>query len=115
MSTTPATVTTPTTNTDNTGMNMFTSFMRLYGPTAFGVLSLLLIWEVIVGPELHAQRSVGASQTAAITAAVEEIRGATNSLAVVTATSHQISMALNDTAKILERTVQDMRVMQGGR
>jgi hypothetical protein len=96
-------------------MTMVREFMRLYGPTAFGVVSLLLIWKIIVGPELHAQRSVAASQTAAITAAVEEIRGATNSLAAVTATSHQISIALNDTAKILERTVQDMRVMQGGR
>lgn len=91
---------------------MLREFMKLYGPIAFGVVALVVIWEVIVGPELHAQRSVAASQTAAITASVEEIRGAAKMLADVTNTNYQASMALREAAIVMERTVQEIRSLQ---
>jgi hypothetical protein len=47
----------PTAPTPETPMNRFLDiFSRQYGPYAFGVLALLVIWFTVVAPELKAAR-----------------------------------------------------------
>jgi hypothetical protein len=55
-------------------VSIATDLRREYGPIAFGLVSLLLLWKGIVVPELAAVRTSVAQQTLAIYAARDAAR-----------------------------------------
>ena len=82
--------------------NPFTIFAQLYGPYAFGVCSLLLIWFTIVSPQLDKNTLDFKAQSAAINQLVERDKTQEQIAETLQATSQSMSM----TATILERTVE---------
>lgn len=69
-------------------------FGERYGPYAFGMLSLLLIWYTIVAPQLEERRMDWDHQHKCL----EQMRD-------IQADQKQISKSLQDTATVLERVV----------
>ena len=83
-------------------LDVFTLFAQLYGPYAFGVASLLLIWFAIVKPELN-NRAIDFKAHAEVLATLAE-RDRTQDEIARSMSSTAQTMAV--TAQILERTVE---------
>lgn len=75
-----------------------------FGPVAFGTAALLVIWKVIVAPELERTRAANTANTAAWHAAIGEIQETTKSLATVAETQRETAWILRDTVKAIGRT-----------
>lgn len=52
------------------------TLLSQYGPVAFGVVAVLLLWRVIIAPELAASRETGKVNAAALQAAAQDMRAA---------------------------------------
>ena len=78
------------------------SYANIYGPYAFGVASLLLIWFTIVKPELSA-RNVNYEAHLKVISELKELNNANQETARTIETTAE---SLQITATILERTVQ---------
>jgi len=93
--------------TDETDDHMATKLFQLlatvYGPYAFGVASLLLIWFTIVGPQLERQ-SVDFQKNEAV---VESLRS-------VAGTMETISRSMERTATILDTVVKKVHIDAAG-
>lgn len=74
---------------------LFQLLATVYGPYAFGVASLLLIWFTIVGPQLERQ-SVDFQKNETV---IESLRSVANSM-------ETISRSMERTATILDTVVQ---------
>ena len=73
---------------------MFHEYERRYGPYAFGVVSLLVVWVTIVGPALDRARL----DTNAMKAIADDQAG---KLEAITETQRQIANAQKSTADVL--------------
>lgn len=82
-------------NFDQMGSKLFQLLATVYGPYAFGVASLLLIWFTIVSPQLDRQ-AVDFQKNEAV---VESLRS-------VAASIETISRSMERTATILDTVVQ---------
>jgi len=84
---------------ENMGGKLFQLLATVYGPYAFGVASLLLIWFTIVGPQLDRQ-------------AVDYTKNETvvDSLKSVAASMEMISRSMERTATILDTVVKKVHL-----
>lgn len=81
--------------------SLFGTIGSQYGPYAFGVLSLLLIWFTIVKPELDT-RAIDLRSHAELVKAQHEVVSAMNSTA----------QTMSATAIVLERTVDKLEAVR---
>lgn len=81
-------------------MNTTEIFTRIYGPYAFGIVSMLILWAVIVKPELQAQRINFEAQTEVLM----QMREIQRSQAEMAHSLDTTSKVFVDTAISLERT-----------
>ncbi len=86
---------------DEKSMNPVGTYMQLFGPYGFGLVSLLLIWFSIVRPELESNKISFESQGKIIMSLTEHNL---NQRELVKAMD-KTTQTLNITAQILERTV----------
>jgi uncharacterized membrane protein YfcA len=77
------------------GSKLFQLLSTVYGPYAFGVVSLLIIWYTIVSPQLERQ-AIDYEKNEKV---VETLRG-------VAASMEAISRSMERTATVLETVVQ---------
>ena len=82
------------TTDESMGTKLFQLLATVYGPYAFGVASLLLIWFTIVAPQLERQ-SVDFQKNEAV---IESLRSVSNSM-------ETISRSMERTATILDSVV----------
>lgn len=75
-----------------------------YGPYAFGVASLLLIWFTIVAPELDSRR-IDYDRQEAIVTQQQQVAETMRSTAL---TMQATATVMDTTAKIMSRTVENM-------
>lgn len=86
-------------------MNPTEIITRIYGPYAFGIVSMLILWAVIVKPELQAQRINFEAQTEVLM----QMREIQRSQAEMANSLDTTSKVFVDTAKSLERTSQTLK------
>jgi len=84
------------------------NYFDAYGPYAFGVFSLLIIWFAIVKPELNA-RSMDFEATVKIVDTLQSISATQND---ITRSMDSTSKSMEITAKILEHTVTNLQEIQ---
>ena len=89
-------------------------FMKDYGPIAFGVVALIILWRVIVAPELTAQRAASSIQTATLNSASEELRETAASLRMTAETQRETANTMRQTSNALTETVRAIAVLQQG-
>ena len=85
----------PDNETESMNSKLFQLLATVYGPYAFGVASLLLIWFTIVAPQLERQ-SVDFQKNETV---IESLRSVANSM-------ETISRSMERTATILDTVVQ---------
>lgn len=83
---------------------------NFYGPYAFGVVSLLVVWFVIVAPQLESQR-VDFKQQQEV---VQQLNDLSRTHAQTANTLNQASRALETTARTLERTIERLEKYTDG-
>jgi hypothetical protein len=89
-------------------------FAKDYGPIGFGVIALILLWKVIVAPELTAQRATSTIQTATLESASEELRQTAASLRLTAETQRETANTMRQTSNALTETVRAIAVLQQG-
>lgn len=77
-----------------------------FGPVAFGTVALIIIWKVIVAPELKMARDSNAANTAAWSSAITEIQVTTKALSEVAVTQRETAWILRDTIKAIGKADQ---------
>lgn len=77
---------------------------QVYGPYAFGVISLLVVWYFIVAPQLES-KTVNFERNQQI---VETMQAISQSLQSVSATTERTASRLEATAITMERTVEKL-------
>ena len=85
------------------GLNI-QSFVQVYGPLAFGIVSLLIIWMTIITPVLDKQSLDFQAQQKLI----EQLNETANNQKLIIVDQKQVSESLRQTAIILERTIKTM-------
>ena len=89
------------------GLSPLSIITSTYGPFAFGVVSLMLIWFGIVKPELNAR----AVDYAAVNEIVEGLNQQGRSQAEIARAMDATASTMAVTAAVLERTVQRLEAM----
>ena len=89
-------------------------FTKDYGPIAFGVVALIILWKVIVAPELTAQRATSTIQTATLESASEELRQTAASLRMTAETQRETAYTMRQTSNALTETVRAIAALQQG-
>jgi hypothetical protein len=77
-----------------------------FGPVAFGTVALVVIWKVIVAPELKMARDSNAANAAAWSNAITEIQVTTKALSEVAVTQRETAWILRDTIKAIGKSDQ---------
>ncbi len=77
-----------------------TALVERYGPVAFGVVALLAIWRLIVGPELTASRAAMVTLATAAQANKEAAALSVEAARVSQATAQTLSQIADTLAKV---------------
>lgn len=78
---------------------------QAYGPYAFGVITLLIVWFVVVRPTLEANRI----DTQEVQQIAETLRDVSESNRLVSTSVERTSQTMAATADTLERTAQSLQ------
>lgn len=77
--------------------------VKVYGPFAFGVLSLMLMWAAMIKPELDSRRLEFDQHTRVLQTLNEQMRD-----------QERTNNTIHDTAVVLDRVAQRLERMQTG-
>lgn len=89
-------------------------YERRYGPYAFGVASVLLVWHYVVGPELRASRTDAATFLQAAEqqkAVADSLRDTSRVLERSTAQLHVTAETNKEVAALLKATIDKAQVI----
>ena len=76
--------------------------VKVYGPFAFGVLSIMLMWAAMIKPELDARRLEFEQHSRVLQTLNEQMRD-----------QERTNSTIHETAVVLDRVVQKLERMQG--
>ena len=84
---------------------------KKWGAFLLGTVILVVVWRIIAQPMLDKQDTQRAEDRNAFTAAKDELAAATTALKTITESQRQVAMNQETTAKIMERVVDKLLLL----